>query len=96
MEGAGVYAAAVRDRTEWIVVKGICDWGREKTYDFQELAAGNAAEFVLGLIERGRSRTGDHGVGIPTIEHCGHLNSRHQYLYEKRASDHTLPPLSGW
>ncbi len=51
MEGAGVYAAAVRDRTEWIVVKGICDWGREKTYDFQELAAGNAAEFVLGLIE---------------------------------------------
>jgi nucleoside phosphorylase len=27
MEGAGLYAAAVRHRVPWIVVKAICDWG---------------------------------------------------------------------
>ena len=51
MEGSGVYAAAVRARTEWIVVKGISDWGRGKTADVQDAAATNAATFVLDLIQ---------------------------------------------
>ncbi|MFI5889196.1 hypothetical protein ACIA5D_03645 [Actinoplanes sp. NPDC051513] len=50
MEGAGVYASSVRAGTEWIVVKGICDWGRDKNSDAQELAAANAATLVLDLI----------------------------------------------
>jgi nucleoside phosphorylase len=51
MEGAGVYAASVRAGVEWIVVKGICDWGRHKNDAAQSLAAANAATLVLDLIE---------------------------------------------
>ncbi|XVU24638.1 hypothetical protein ACQPZJ_46750 [Actinoplanes sp. CA-054009] len=50
MEGAAVYVTSLRAHTEWIVVKGICDWGQEKNSDAQELAATNAAALVLDLI----------------------------------------------
>jgi nucleoside phosphorylase len=50
MEGAAVYAASVRTGTEWIVVKGICDWGQNKNDGAQRRAAGNAATVVLDLI----------------------------------------------
>ncbi|MFI6073372.1 hypothetical protein ACIA5C_17515 [Actinoplanes sp. NPDC051343] len=50
MEGAAVYASSVREGVEWIVVKGICDWGRDKTSGAQELAATNAATLVLDLV----------------------------------------------
>ncbi|AIF52882.1 hypothetical protein [Pelosinus sp. UFO1] len=41
MEGAGIYAAATRAKvSEWILVKGICDWGDgTKTKEYQPLAA---------------------------------------------------------
>ena len=42
MEGAGVYAPSVRTGTEWIVVKGICDWGQDKNSRAQEPAAAHA------------------------------------------------------
>lgn len=47
MEGAALHAAAAKDRVDWIVVKGIADWGFNKTNEHQDLAAGNAAEFVV-------------------------------------------------
>jgi nucleoside phosphorylase len=53
MEGAAVYASSVREGIEWIVVKGICDWGRDKNSAAQELAATNAATLVLDLIAAG-------------------------------------------
>jgi nucleoside phosphorylase len=53
MEGAAVYAASVRAGIEWIVVKGICDWGRHKTDEAQSVAAANAATLVLDLIAAG-------------------------------------------
>ena len=53
MEAAGVYAACVRAGVEWIVVKGICDWGQAKTSEAQGAAAANAATFVLDLIDAG-------------------------------------------
>lgn len=44
MEGAGIWAAAQRNKTEWIVVKSICDWADGKKNDkFQALAAASAA-----------------------------------------------------
>src|SRR5579884_2158379 len=30
MEGAGLYAAALRNRVDWILVKAICDWADGK------------------------------------------------------------------
>jgi nucleoside phosphorylase len=53
MEGAGVYAAASPGKVDWIVVKAICDWGHDKTDEWQELAARNAAEFVVHTIRTG-------------------------------------------
>lgn len=43
MEGCGLLA---NYSTPWILVKGICDFGHDKTNEFQELAAMNAIEYV--------------------------------------------------
>lgn len=57
MEGAGTYSAAVQRNTDWIVVKGICDWAdgnkRVRKKQRQELAARNAALLVLRAIKLG-------------------------------------------
>lgn len=52
MESAGVYEAAVTAdaKPDWIMVKGISDWGRAKDDDAQPLAARNAAEFIASAI----------------------------------------------
>lgn len=56
MEGAGLYAAAARTNTEWVLVKAICDWADgEKAMrkrERQELAARNAASFVLRSLQQ--------------------------------------------
>lgn len=49
-DGAAVYAAAVRSQTRWGVVKAICDWGYDKSDEFQQLAAANAASLVTHMI----------------------------------------------
>ena len=60
MEATGVSAAAERQRTEWVVVKGCCDFAdghkRENEDENQALAARSAAGFVLlALSLHGRS-----------------------------------------
>lgn len=54
MEGAGLYSAAQGSKTDWILVKGICDWadGKKETNrdERQRLAAHNAASFVLHVL----------------------------------------------
>ncbi|MBB5873729.1 nucleoside phosphorylase [Allocatelliglobosispora scoriae] len=50
MEGAGVYFAVRHHPVEWILIKGISDWGAGKTDDVQALAARNAADFVVRVI----------------------------------------------
>lgn len=54
MEGAGLYSAASDAKTDWILVKGICDWADETKHDdFQHQAAQNAAEYVYHVIGLG-------------------------------------------
>ncbi|WP_127500685.1 hypothetical protein [Actinoplanes solisilvae] len=53
MEGAGTYAAGAKRKVDWILVKAIADWGMRKTDDHQELAAANAAAFVLHVVSIG-------------------------------------------
>ena len=57
MEGAGLYAAAQHHKIDWILVKAITDWADGKKglgeEGHQELAARNAAAFVLHVIEQG-------------------------------------------
>ena len=52
MEAAGIASVCNDQRIEWIVIKGICDRGSDKTDDFQEQAAKNASEFMVdGLMK---------------------------------------------
>jgi nucleoside phosphorylase len=50
MEGTGLLSVCEHEKKHWILVKAICDWGYEKTGDYQELAACNAMEYVLQTI----------------------------------------------
>lgn len=55
MEGAGLYVACQNAKVDWILVKAICDWadgnkGKDKDRR-QQLAAHNAARFVLKALE---------------------------------------------
>jgi nucleoside phosphorylase len=51
MEGYGLHVAAeMRGIKEWIVVKGICDWGCEKEDGWQRLAAATAVDFVFYVL----------------------------------------------
>ena len=57
MEGSGLYAAAYLRKTDWILVKAICDWadgtkGQEKDTR-QEQAARNAARFTMHVLRQG-------------------------------------------
>lgn len=53
MEAAGIYAAAARNRLEWIVLKAICDWGDgKKNKIHQKAAAANACSVVKALLSR--------------------------------------------
>src|SRR3989454_2526218 len=53
MEGTGVYAAAHRNKVDWILVKAICDWADEHKDDaYQQQAAENAARFILHVLQQ--------------------------------------------
>ena len=56
MEGSGIERAC-REKTRWLLVKGICDWAEEKNNPHKErdqkIAAGQAAKVVHAIIERG-------------------------------------------
>jgi adenosylhomocysteine nucleosidase len=54
MEGLGLLSLAERDRSHWIVVKGICDYADEQQIGDartnRRLACANASRFVLGAL----------------------------------------------
>ena len=60
MEGAGLYVSSYDNKVDWIVVKAICDWGDgNKEVDKtprQQLAAKNAAEFVVQSLKNAQLR----------------------------------------
>ena len=57
MEGGGLYAAAQRNKVDWILVKAICDWGdghkKVNKSKRQEKAAENAVRFTKFVLEQG-------------------------------------------
>ncbi len=50
MEASGISSAASRNSSEWIMIKGICDWAAGKTKGAQETAAANAFSVFFKLI----------------------------------------------
>jgi nucleoside phosphorylase len=49
MEGSGIYAAGAKGKVDWIVIKGISDWGNRDGN--ARKAARSAARFVVHMIE---------------------------------------------
>jgi nucleoside phosphorylase len=56
MEGAGVYCVGAKQKVDWIVVKGISDWGHHKTDESQARAARNSANYIIHVISEGGLR----------------------------------------
>lgn len=55
MEGEGLYVSCHESKTDWIVIKAICDWAdgnktNPKKKEHQALAATNAALFTLSVV----------------------------------------------
>jgi nucleoside phosphorylase len=57
MEGVGLYVSASASKVDWIVVKGICDWGHKKNQAekdaWQKLAAKNATRVLKTSLDLG-------------------------------------------
>ncbi|MFL5592623.1 MAG: TIR domain-containing protein [Ktedonobacteraceae bacterium] len=67
MEGTGVYTAAHRNKVDWILVKAICDWADGHKDDaHQQLAAENAARFLLHVLQQGGLAENGSGAPPPT------------------------------
>ncbi len=51
MEGTGLQSSCHRDKIEWILIKGICDWGYDKQSEDkqknQELAINNVCAYLI-------------------------------------------------
>lgn len=58
MEGAGLVAAAKRKRTDWIVIKGIVDWGRNKSSTNSPTHQVDVARGVFNFIFNAFARIG--------------------------------------
>lgn len=50
MEGNAIAAASVFKGRQWILIKGICDWGFDKRDKWQEVAAKNACRLAVSTI----------------------------------------------
>lgn len=63
MEGAGLYNVAYRNKIDWIIVKGICDWAEGKKHinktERQLKAAQNAVSLTINVLERGGFNVGN-------------------------------------
>ncbi|MEN9868616.1 MAG: hypothetical protein RL748_4206 [Pseudomonadota bacterium] len=70
MEGEGLYVACHNAKTDWVLVKAICDWadgnkGRNKDAN-QKLAASNAARFVVHALQSVPLVNGGYPPIVPT------------------------------
>lgn len=72
MEGWGLYQASQNAKkleifVQWIVVKGICDWGSGKLKDWQPFAAAAAADLVFTVLSSPNALPSLGKVGNPCI-----------------------------
>ncbi|MGB6688398.1 MAG: hypothetical protein WBE76_11200 [Terracidiphilus sp.] len=89
MEGAGLYVACQDKKVDWILVKAICDWADgSKTQDKdsrQQLAATNAARFVLRALQFTSFSSFQRGDLKPDAIHAGQTDARDIFPQVNRA-----------
>lgn len=93
MEGAGVYASTSRQRTEWILVKSVCDWadGRKRK-DYQEMAAASAASLAESVLSDADCLD---GLGQPEPKRRAPRRSRPSRALSSRTSSQAGNPGIG-
>ncbi|MFN8290254.1 MAG: hypothetical protein U0U70_08360 [Chitinophagaceae bacterium] len=52
MEGTGLQSISHRDKKDWILVKGICDWGYNKDDKYQKEAMENVVDFFIHTVRQ--------------------------------------------
>ena len=53
MESAGMASVCSRKNVDWVLVKGICDWGYKKDShkkEYQQIAAENSSKAIISLL----------------------------------------------
>jgi nucleoside phosphorylase len=77
MEGTGLYAACSRRNiTEWLLVKGICDWGDgTKAKEYQKPAANAAVAFINHMFS---NKNAFANLGFKTVD----FSKKHKYDLE--------------
>ena len=55
MESAGMASVCARKNVDWILIKGICDWGYNKNShkkEYQQIAIANSADAIVSLLSQ--------------------------------------------
>lgn len=101
MEGAGLYVACQDHKVDWILVKAICDWAdgnkAQDKVEHQQLAAHNAASFVLYVLQQAslKRNAATSGTAIrSSLPHQLYFFGREEEL--EKIADALLPESRSW
>ena len=95
MEGSGLYVASSKHKTNWIVIKAICDWADGNKNNFnkeehQKCAARNAAQFTKFLISNiGLPSNAPHKKSISVNDDSPAFESNHADVQIRRITQTT-------
>ena len=60
MEGAGLYVASQTAKTDWLLIKAVCDWAdgnkSRKKHERQAIASRSVAEFFVHMLKANSER----------------------------------------
>lgn len=84
MEASGIWAASEKNRIPWIIVKGISDWGKEKTDDYQPLAATSAVSLCETVFSNEDALSGIIRTNKKKFSTMRKINSLKLFYYRQK------------
>ncbi len=84
MEASGIWAVSESMRIEWLVVKGICDWGENKNDEYQELAAASAVSICKKVLSEENAFDGIIKQKTKKNTQIKRINSLKLYYYRRK------------
>ncbi|GHU68009.1 hypothetical protein FACS189413_03930 [Bacteroidia bacterium] len=94
MEASGIWAAAEKNKKDWIIVKGICDFGKDKTDDYHELAAASAVSLCKKVLSNQNALNGIVKTKNTMDIKMARINSLKLYYYRRNGRNLTTLELS--
>jgi len=93
MEASGIWSVSAKMKKEWIIVKGICDWGKGKTDKYRELAAASAVSLCKKVLNDSNALNGIVRQKSQKDIQIKRINSLKLY-YHRRKRELTTQQLS--